>query len=168
MGMTLALPVQALTREAFAPFGDVISTEGAKSFPVDNGRTERYHALARVEILGGDDDAIVSIFRGQPLAPPIIATMERYPLGSQALMPLIDLPYWVVVAPPGEFDPTAICAFLAEGKQGVNYRPGTWHAPLLPLFPNSDFLVVDRRGSDQNVDTVTLDQPRHLVKASSF
>ena len=30
--------VQPLTREAFAPFGDVIETEGAHRFPINHGQ----------------------------------------------------------------------------------------------------------------------------------
>ena len=148
-----------LTREAFAPFGDVISAEGADSFPINDGRTERFHALAAVETLGENADAIISIFRGQPLEPLVIELMERHPQGSQAFMPLGDTPYWVVVAPPGEFDPARICVFRVEAGQGVNYRAGTWHAPLLPVGRDADFLVVDRRGAGDNCDTVNLEPP---------
>lgn len=150
---------QPLTREAFAPYGDVISIEGAASFPINAGRTERFHALAAVEALGEDADAIISIFRGQPLEPLIIDLMERHPQGSQAFMPLGEQPYWVVVAPPGDFDTGKIKVFRAESGQGVNYRAGTWHAPLLPVGRDSDFLVVDRRGPGDNCDTVDLDPP---------
>jgi len=33
------LVVEPLTKEAFAPFGDVIETEGAELRPINNGRT---------------------------------------------------------------------------------------------------------------------------------
>ena len=46
--------VQPLTREAFAPFGDVIETEGAHRFPINHGMCMRYHDLARVETTGGN------------------------------------------------------------------------------------------------------------------
>lgn len=164
MKSTLALPVRTLTRETFAPYGDVISMEGADSCPLNAGRTACYHALARVDLLGMNAEAIISLVRGQPLAPPIIDLLERNPLGSQAFMPLSNKPYWVIVAPAGEFDSSAVQAFLAEGYQGINYRAGTWHAPLLPLFPDSDFLVVDRQGAGDNCDTMMLEQPFQLVR----
>ena len=40
--MKILLP-RPLTREAFAPFGDVIETEGAHHYPINQGTTERYH-----------------------------------------------------------------------------------------------------------------------------
>ncbi|WP_148861308.1 ureidoglycolate lyase [Marinobacter fonticola] len=154
---------QPLTREAFAPFGDVICTEGAASFPINAGRTERFHALAAVETLGQGADAIISIFRGQPLEPLIVELMERHPQGSQAFMPLGEVAYWVVVAPAGAFDPALIQVFRAGPGQGVNYHAGTWHAPLLPIGRDADFLVVDRRGPGDNCDTVNLDPPVQLA-----
>ncbi|WP_111493390.1 MULTISPECIES: ureidoglycolate lyase [Marinobacter] len=159
MNAPRTIPSQPLTREAFAPFGDVIQTEGAASFPINAGRTERFHALAAVETLGEGADAIISIFRGQPLAPLVIDLMERHPQGSQAFVPMGDQPYWVVVAPPGDFDPAQVRVFRAGPGQGVNYRAGTWHAPLLPVNADADFLVVDRRGPGDNCDTVDLDPP---------
>lgn len=148
-----------LTREAFAPFGEVIDTEGADSFPINQGRTERFHALATVELLGEGGRGILSIFRGQPLEPLEISLMERHPLGSQAFVPMHDRAFLAVVAPPGDFNEAAVQVFLASGSQGVSYRAGTWHAPLLPLEANSDYLVVDRQGPGNNCDEVTLGRP---------
>jgi len=159
MSRSRAIPVELLSREAFADFGDVIDTRGAESFPINNGRTERFHALATVDLLGEGAAGILSIFHGQPLDTPEITLMERHPLGSQAFMPLARQPFLAVVAPPGDFDESLIKAFLVQGHQGVNYRAGTWHAPLLPLLPDSDYLVVDRRGPGDNCDEVRLANP---------
>lgn len=157
------LVAKPLTREAFAPFGDVIAAEG-DSFPINDGRTERFHALARVDLLGEDAQAILSVFRGQPLEPLVIDLMERHPLGSQAFVPLDNREYWVVVAPPGEFDAELVQVFLAGGHQGVNYRAGTWHAPVLPCLRDSEFLVVDRQGQGNNCETAALPVPIRPVR----
>ncbi|MFW5824134.1 MAG: ureidoglycolate lyase [Marinobacter sp.] len=162
MNTPRSLPVAPLTRQAFTPFGEVIDTRGADSFPINHGRTERFHALATVEVLGEGARGILSVFRGQPLTPLVISSMERHPLGSQAFVPLNRQPFLAVVAPPGEFDERAVRAFLVHGGQGVSYRAGTWHAPLLPLYPDSDYLVVDRQGPGQNCDEVTLTAPLSL------
>ena len=48
------LRVEPLTREAFAPFGEVIAFGAAtKVFPINNGTTQRHHALARVDVGAG-------------------------------------------------------------------------------------------------------------------
>ncbi|WP_372867438.1 ureidoglycolate lyase, partial [Pseudomonas sp.] len=43
------LIIEPLSKEAFAPFGDVIETEGSEFFMINNGSTRRYHRLATVE-----------------------------------------------------------------------------------------------------------------------
>jgi len=150
---------EPLTQAAFEPFGDVISADdSAHHFPINDGYTERYHDLAKVDVLENGGRAIVSIFRSTPLAQPVaIKMMERHPLSSQAFMPLDNRPYLVVVAPAGELDERQIKVFLANGKQGVNYHAGTWHHFCLALHEQSDFLVVDRGGEGKNCDVETLD-----------
>ena len=153
-----SLVAEPLTREAFAPFGDVIDTDGAESFPINQGRTERFHALSRGELSGATDRGILSIFRGQPMTPLEITLMERHPLGSQSFIPMNNVDFLAVVAPPGDFDEAAVRVFLVKGHQGVTYHAGTWHAPLLPLTADADYLVVDRQGLGQNCDEVDLQQ----------
>lgn len=159
--MAEQLRAQPLTREAFAPFGTVIQTAGAHHFPINQGSTERYHALAEVTLDGPPARAIISLFRGEPVRPPVpLRLLERHPLGSQAFMPLQGRPYLVVVAPPGEaFALADLRAFLARGEQGVSYAPGVWHHPLLALEAVSDFLVVDRDGPGSNCDERPLPGP---------
>ena len=45
----LPLTVQPLTREAFAPFGEVIeASDAVKHFTINAGNTERYHDLGKL------------------------------------------------------------------------------------------------------------------------
>lgn len=151
------LQVHPLTRDAFAPFGDVIETDGAEHFAINNGTTERFHDLAAVSV-GREGRALINIFRGRPFTLPIpIAMVERHPLGSQAFVPLDRRSYLVVVAPGGPV-PGQPLAFLATGIQGVNYAPGTWHHPLISLGAVSEFLVVDRAGPGDNLEEYVLDK----------
>lgn len=157
---TITLPPQPLTRDAFAPFGEVIAaSDAAQHFTINGGNTERYHDLAAIEP-GADGKVIVSIFRGQPRQLPFtVEMMERHPKGSQAFVPMSGRPYLVVVAPAGEA-PSAknLSVFLARGDQGINYATGVWHHPLLALDGICDFLVVDRSGPGHNCDEVQLAQ----------
>ncbi len=156
---TLTLIPEALTREAFAPFGELIeASDAVRHFTINAGNTERYHDLARIEP-GPDGRVIVSIFRGLPRSLPFrVEMMERHPLASQAFIPMSGLPYLVVVAPAGE-PPRGreLRVFLAGGGQGVNYGPGVWHHPLLALDAVCDFVVVDRSGPGPNCDEVVLE-----------
>lgn len=154
-----ALPLVPLTRAGFAAFGEVIMLDGARHFTINQGNTERYHALASADP-GADGQTILSLFRAQPRQLPLAITMmERHPLASQAFVPLTQDPaaeYLVLVAPPGAFDPAQLRAFLCRGFQGVNYAKGVWHHPLIALHRVSDFLVMDRSGPGQNCDEVAL------------
>jgi ureidoglycolate lyase len=150
------LPVEPLTAAAFAPFGDVIAADAARTtYAVNDGTSQRFHALGRVDSDGGA--TVLSIFRAQPRALPFeVRLLERHPRGSQAFVPLSGAPYLVVVSEDPAQPPRA---FLARGDQGVNFRRGTWHHPLLALERESDFLVVDREGEDDNCDEAALAEP---------
>ena len=157
--------IEPLTREAFAPFGDVIELEGAKQIPINLGTTIRYHDLANVDVTNEGGRTLVNLFRGQARVLPFeITMMERHPLGSQAFIPLNDKPYLVVVAPAGELDESKIRAFVTSGWQGVNYAKGVWHHPLLALGDVSDFIVVDRGGDGHNLNEQNLRESQWLTE----
>ncbi len=152
----MTLVIERLTREAFSPFGEVIETEGAEQFTINQGTTTRFHALAGVEA-GPDARAILSIFRGTRRPSPIALKMlERHPLGSQAFFPLTPHDWLIVVADAPSAD--RLRCFRARGDQGVNYARGVWHHPLLVLEPVHDFLIVDRDGPGDNLEERNLDR----------
>ncbi len=150
---------QVLTAAAFAPFGEVIEvTDKAENFAINDGMTQRYHNLAKLDVNDNNGHALVNIFRSTPLPQPIaIKMMERHPLGSQAFIPMGNNPYLVVVAPAGEFDVSKLVVFKARADQGVNYYKGVWHHYCLALHSESDFLVIDRGGDGDNCDVIKLD-----------
>ena len=151
------LLIEPLTREAFAPFGDVIELEGARQIPINLGTTMRYHDLAHIDVADGGGRPLVNVFRGEPRALPFeVQMLERHPLGSQAFVPLTDKPYLIVVAPKGELVPASMRAFVSRGWQGVNYAKGVWHHPLIALDRVTDFIVIDRGGNGHNCDEQTL------------
>ncbi|MGQ7261399.1 ureidoglycolate lyase [Vreelandella sp. V005] len=154
----LELKAEMLTAEAFAPFGDVMDARTSASFPINAGRTQRHHDLAKVETLGENAHTLINIFVSQPVTLPLALTfLERHPQGSQAFMPLHEERFIVVVAPPGEhIDPSDVRAFVTDGRQGVNYRAGTWHAIQSVLEREGEFLVVDRGGEGNNCDEFPL------------
>lgn len=150
------LTIEPLTKEAFQPFGDVIDKDASDYFMINNGSTRRYHSLAEVDVADEGGKPIISIFQATPLQYPLtVKMMERHPLGSQAFIPLLGNQYLILVAPKGDKpDPNALRAFLSNGKQGVNYRKGVWHHPVLALSDQDQFLIVDRAGEGNNCDEV--------------
>lgn len=158
------LAIEPLTRDAFAPFGDVIELPGARQIPINLGTTLRFHDLARIDVADEGGRPLVNVFRGQPRTLPFEVTMlERHPLGSQAFVPLTPQSYLVVVAPAGPLAPEAVRAFVTRGWQGVNYAKGVWHHPLIALGEVSDFIVIDRGGEGRNCDEQTLAEPLWLT-----
>ncbi|WP_321934848.1 ureidoglycolate lyase [Paraburkholderia sp. J8-2] len=159
------LTIEPLTREAFAPFGDVIELAGAKQIPINLGTTIRYHDLAKVDVTDEGGRTLVNLFRGQPRELPFeVKMLERHPLGSQAFVPLNEKPYLVVVAPAGDLDVTQIRAFVSRGWQGVNYAKGVWHHPLIALGEVTDFIVVDRGGDGLNLNEQNLPESLWLTQ----
>jgi len=156
---TLVLEAIPLTADAFRPYGDVI--EAADRFAViNNGTTRHYADLARIDVDSEGGRARLSLYHVTPYQSPLVVTMlERHPLSSQLFMPLDDAPFLVVVATKDDaaIVPSAVRAFLTNGRQGVNYHAGTWHHPVIALDRETDFLVVDRAGSGRNCDEFHFD-----------
>jgi ureidoglycolate lyase len=148
-----------LTAGGFAPFGDVIESEGRAHYPINAGTAQRFNDLARVDVSAAGGRPLISLCRAEPIALPFrLRLMERHPLSSQAFIPMSPTPFLVIVA-PADASPRAenIRAFRSSGRQGINYAAGTWHHPLLALERVSDFLIVDRGGEGQNCDEVEIE-----------
>ena len=151
---------QPLTVQAFAPFGDVIEARDSTAISINQGTARRFHDLAAMDVAAEGDHVLVNIFRASTYPVPLmLKMMEKHPLGSQLFMPLADNAFLVAVAPPSDaVQVDDIVVFAAQGGQGVNFRPGTWHHPLLALDQQQDFLVVDRGGKGENLIEQGLDR----------
>jgi ureidoglycolate lyase len=163
--MAASLTLRPLERDAFSAFGDVIEREGSRHFAINGGATLRFHDIARIFATSEDGYPSISLARSQPLPTPLkIRMLERHPLASQAFVPQDDRPFIVVVAPPGDsIDSGEIRAFVANGRQGVNYHPGVWHHSLLALSPDQDFILVDLITDRPNCDEHYFERDEQLT-----
>lgn len=165
--MTITLKPVPLTKERFAPYGDVIgaSTECADAMNAD--RFERFDDLCGVDIAkGGRVSVSIARCRTATALPYRIDMVERHPLGSQAFIPLTPCRMLVVVAPPGEsVEEDALRAFVSNGRQGINYYRGTWHMPLIAFEAGQQFLIIDRGGNEPNCEQHSLEKPITLLDA---
>jgi len=150
---------EPLSRESFKLFGEVLETEGVTPEIINDGNTRKFANLAEVTLAQGGQ-AQISIYRSTALELPFrIRVMERHPLGSQAFIPLHNRPFPVVVGLPGTIPgPETIRAFLTNGRQGVNIHPGVWHHYQLSLGEDSEYIVFDRGGPEENCDEYSLEQ----------
>jgi ureidoglycolate lyase len=150
--MPKSLAVEPLTASAFAPFGEVIETPAAGGEVTNGGLAVRHDEVARLDLLEGGGRPLLGIFRVKPTPLPIeVRWLECHPKASQAFLPIGERRFLVIVAPAGpQPDPATTCAFLTNGRQGVNYRRGTWHFPVIALERDTDFLVIDRGDAGGN------------------
>jgi ureidoglycolate lyase len=156
-----------LTATAFAPYGDVVETAGRDHYPINAGMAERYSDLANIDVGAEGGRPLVSLCQAKPVRLPVpLRLMERHPLSSQAFIPLSRAPFLIVVAPAGPSPRSDdIRAFISNGRQGINYRAGTWHHPLLALDEATDFLIVDRGGPGTNCDEVPIEERGIVISA---
>lgn len=159
------LQIESLTRENFAPFGDVVDVEGMKAIAINQGFARRFDGQAKIDVEAKGGAVNVSLFVAQPRPAPIeIALMERHPLGSQMFAPMQARP-WLLVVCGDPRDAATYRAFRATGRQGVNYARNVWHHPLLVLDADSLFLVVDRTGPGDNLEEYELSAAERLSLA---
>ena len=94
----------------------------------------------------------MSIFSAKKRKFPMkIDMMEKHPLGSQAFVPMSETNFLVFVAPKGKKpNIKKIESFIVPKQNGINYKPGIWHFPLISL-KNMNFLVIDRKGKGNNL-----------------
>ncbi|WP_400088438.1 ureidoglycolate lyase [Yoonia sp. R78084] len=156
--MSTELHLEPLTKEAFAPFGDVLAVAGDPDKIINQGLCGRYHDRANIDIVDGR--AGISLFKAEARQFPItLDMMERHPQGSQAFLPMSFDPFVVVVAPDAGGTPGQPRAFLTSAGQGINFSRGTWHGVLTPIHAPGLFAVVDRIGEGPNLQEHWFDTP---------
>lgn len=165
--MTITLVPKPLTSKRFAPFGDVIESVVDRTAAMNAERFERFDDLCRLD-MSDDGRVAISIARCRVATalPYRLDMVERHPLGSQAFVPLGPSHMIVVVAPPEEsVEASDLCAFVTNGRQGINYHRGTWHMPLIAFESGQEFLIIDRAADQPNCDMHSLDEAVLLVES---
>jgi ureidoglycolate lyase len=142
MGLLLCRP---LTPEAYAPYGDVVmaAPPGVPGTPVNQGTARRFDYLAELEDRRPGRAALnVAAFRCQPrpAGPFAVEVLEKHSASTQIFVPMNARRYLALVALGGDRpDLATLAAFVAAGTQGVSYRPGVWHHPMIALDAETDF-----------------------------
>jgi ureidoglycolate lyase len=157
--MKIVVKPKSITKENFSKFGDMITTNNIKPIEINNGYAKRFDGIANLNTSKDGGETTISIFSALKRSFPMkIDMMEKHPLGSQAFIPMKDTTFLVFVAPHGnKLDLNKIESFIVPPGIGVNYNPGTWHFPLIST-ENMNFLVVDRKGSGDNLIIESLDK----------
>ena len=163
--MEIIINPKPITKENFSKFGDMITTNDIKPIEINNGYAKRFDGIANVDTSKDNGETIISIFSALKRSFPMkIYMMEKHPLGSQAFVPMKETTFLVFVAPKdNKLDLNKIEAFIVPPGIGVNYNPGTWHFPLIST-ENMNFLVIDRKGSGDNLVIENLDKKEIVLK----
>lgn len=149
--MSVLLTLEPLTREAFAPYGDVIEVSGEPDKLINQGMCGRFHDLAKLDF--GSGRAGISLFDAQARHfPYTLDMMERHPEGSQAFIPLSGVPMIISVAKDNSGKPGQPRAFLSEPHQSINIHRNTWHGVLAPVERAGQYIVIDRIGDTPNLE----------------
>ena len=163
--MKITINPKPITKENFSKFGDMITTADIKPIEINEGYAKRFDGIANLNTSKDNGETTISIFSAlKRFFPMKIDMMEKHPLGSQAFVPMKQTTFLVLVAPEGNKpDINKIEAFIVPPEIGVNYKPGTWHFPLIAT-EDMNFLVVDRKGSGDNLVLEDLNKEEIFLK----
>ncbi|MGO4915178.1 ureidoglycolate lyase [Pseudogemmobacter sp. W21_MBD1_M6] len=153
---------EPLTAAAFAPFGDLLDTQGKPDKIINQGFCGRYHDRATLDF-GPEGRAGISLFKAEPRALPLtLDLVERHPEGTQAFIPMSMDPFLIIVAPDMGGTPGTPRAFVSAAGQAINYHRAIWHGVLTPLHAPGLFAVVDRIGASPNLEEHWFEPPYEI------
>ena len=144
------ITAQLLTEGAFAPYGEVIALG-----PLGRAHSTRY--AANVDNRRPEARLNVSISQQVPTPMPLeVKFLEKHPHSAQTFIPTAMKRYLVLVCPKaanGDPSLSELKAFVADGGQGINYHPDTWHHPFTVLDEPGECVVL-RYDMDDHEDTI--------------
>ena len=141
----MILRARPIYAEAFSDFGDLIEA-GPGGHAANQGTARRQDFTTPLKSYRPDATPNLALFcaAAQPY-PLALRLLERHPASSQLFVPMKAGRYVIVLAPSNEAGEPAwskITAFVCGPGQAVNYRPGTWHHPILAIDEDATFLML--------------------------
>lgn len=126
------IKVQKLTREAFAPFGEVLTTEGREA----GGNPASHLWYPQAVVI----DAPTSINLMRVVQHDfVLKDFEGHDHTTENLIAM-DGDLIVGMAPAGELDPDKVTAFYIPCGLGISLKPSVWHA--VPFAVGKDVMSV--------------------------
>lgn len=129
----ISLTVRPMTREAFAPYGEIVNEPGSVELDLD----------------GGNTSVVAQTVESRPMKFDFIGRHQRC---EQFFAPLGGAKSILAVAPPCENgsavpDVSRMAAFLVDGSSAFKLHRGTWHVSAFPVDESATFLVLDRENT---------------------
>jgi ureidoglycolate lyase len=148
----MQLPIEQLTPEAFAPFGEVIRQPEEKPHATGQGWQWWGETLA---LRGDDRPQVVGYLRLEP-APRRFDWAERHMRSAEVIVPLGSA-CLVYVGPADDLDQPERLPGLEQFRvfevpdgQGVVLHPGVWHGAPLAVDRALSALVLLKQGTGAN------------------
>ena len=159
------IKAKKITKKNFSKFGQLIDTSKKNPININDGYAKRFDGIANLDTSKDNGEATISIFSALKRTFPMnIDMMEQHPLGSQAFIPMKETTFLSFVAPNADKpNLDKVEAFIIPPGLGVNYKTGTWHFPLIAT-EDMNFLVVDRKGSGDNLKIQKLEENQVVLK----
>ena len=163
--MKISITPKNITKENFSKFGDMITTYGINPIEINEGFAKRFDGIANLNTSKDNGETTICIFSALKRSFPMkIDMMEKHPLGSQAFIPMKPTTFLAFVAPESDKpDLNKIESFIVPPGIGINYNAGIWHFPLIST-EDMNFLVVDRKGSGENLIIENFDKEEIVLK----
>ena len=135
--LTICLEARPMTREMFAPFGEIIGERG----PVE------------VDLGGGEACLVAQTVEQRPMT---FDFLGRHSRTEQVFSPLGGSKSIIAVAMPSDGenpDVNQMAAFWVDGNCAFKLHRGTWHTSAFLVEKDATFLVLDREGTlDEDFD----------------
>lgn len=155
-------PVRPATKAAFEPFGWIVET-GDSGRDANNGTARRHdiHSHPAADVKAGSR-LVTSIFEAKRQQPGhSIAMLERHPNSIQWIVPLGGAGHIVIVGQSGRDDIpdlATLVAFSFSAAQGLIYRRGLWHHPIMAVGADARFLVQSwQDGTEADCEIVAIE-----------
>ncbi|MDZ4835675.1 MAG: ureidoglycolate lyase [Candidatus Melainabacteria bacterium] len=162
--------IEPISRQAYAPYGDLIAADDALPFNYANFKTaKRFNFLANVVNLRPERARLnLCVFRCTPLEklPLEIKLLERHEFSTQVFMPISSDARFLVIVSLGGSKPdlTTLKAFEVTNPCGISYKPGIWHYPMTALDNQVDFsCLVHEDGSSDDCEVSQFDFPVEIT-----
>lgn len=138
--------LEALTREAFTPFGEVVTAALGAGRDTNLGTALRFDWSAALESTRALARPNLAVFRSAPQALPFRVTLlERHVHSTQVFAALRAARWLLIVAPDapgGGPDAGRLRAFVAGPGDAINFRRGLWHHPVIVLDQPAELLML--------------------------
>jgi len=135
------IKVEKLTPEAFAPFGEVLTTEG-REFAGEEGMYRWYEKQASVEGAG-----TVSINLLTAIERDFVC--QRFEMHTGTTETLLPLTGGMIVAgiPEGDVSAERLRAFYVPVGMGVSWNARAWHYAPYPIGGDATCAIIFRHGT---------------------